>query len=671
MNQSLAHIAPSSLLRQNGRIALAYEALEAWYPSVQIRKRCSDGTWQKAKRGYVYFDSILEANARAKRASLRKELPTLAELEFHHAENAENRLVDLIRQNYRNADEIHLSGAFGRAHGQALAEVAAILRFLTTCTKSDLRAVGFKAKKELYEAVTDWWIDRYQQGEMPTKCGNVRVLQRKIQAFASDGLDSLRPARVGNQNARIVCETTKNALLTVALEAFERLPNAVQLRKKYNKMQREGKEIRFADGTTCKLEDLPQMTNSRVYEVISRNRVTRLALERHFDSALSFDTHHRPHAHRTLPSFAFAKLSMDDKVMRFNLNEKGQCWVYFVFDVYSGAIVGYNFEFDGYRKNAKTGEKEWKIGKNMDLFKGAVSDTFRFLASIGYEGRTPFEVEVEQHLANTLKETGLKEGAIFPYVRFARGGNAKEKHAEGFIKAFKYGVEAQVEGFKARPFARRVENRKNEDRKLAKYSKDELRELIPQLVGQFNNYKDEDDPNAVSRLEKLQNGLLEDAKYEEISLSNLAYHFGKEIETSVTSNQYVRANNAKYLLPELSEWFPKVSGDKVTAYLLEWQADTVYLFQGSDFICEAQELTDERKVRTARVEWETRDGENLHKFRKQRENFDDALTEELELAKSAIIGTQKNNYKTPEERFLEASRHQDDEIQIISKRKIA
>lgn len=45
----------------------------------------------------------------------------------------------------------------------------------------------------------------------------------------------------------------------------------------------------------------------------------------------------------------------------------------------------------------------------------------------------PAEVEVENHLMSTLKETTLKEGNLFPFVRFAAAENPQEKSIEVFL----------------------------------------------------------------------------------------------------------------------------------------------------------------------------------------------------------------------------------------------
>ena len=173
-------------------------------------------------------------------------------------------------------------------------------------------------------------------------------------------------------------------------------------------------------------------------------------------SGLDWSNAHKVYVKREAPHFALSKLSMDDIDVPFKMEDGSRVKAYQIYDVCSVAVVGAAFSKD----------------KNRDLFVDALRDMFVRIIANGW--KMPGEIEVEQHIANTFKEDLLKAQELFPFVHFCRGGNPREKRAEGFIKRKKYSVQNAREGFQRRPFSRLEANRMNEDKNKKRYTYKEI-----------------------------------------------------------------------------------------------------------------------------------------------------------------------------------------------------
>ena len=57
----------------------------------------------------------------------------------------------------------------------------------------------------------------------------------------------------------------------------------------------------------------------------------------------------------------------------------------------------------------------------------------------------PAELEVEHHLVSDFADGLMQAGTVFPLIRWCNPGNSREKRAEHFNRAKKYGVEKRTQ----------------------------------------------------------------------------------------------------------------------------------------------------------------------------------------------------------------------------------
>ncbi|WP_338813627.1 hypothetical protein V9L05_19845 [Bernardetia sp. Wsw4-3y2] len=605
-----------------GRLSVSYTFLEQFYSDATITPNVSKGAWEQSHKGWVFYESILKANERIKRKDYKKDLPSYSELELSYNKAQTSKLPQYFGYYEKLIDLEYFTIKYDAELAVCLKRAAGILRFLIEIKgKKDAKKLGFESKKAVYLAVLDYLKVNQNTIKGIGNGTNMRYLQQKITDFKNEGTKAITWEVAGNQNRRLVKGTTENVLLYLAFSTYERIPTAASLHKKYKKfLSNDGELIKTDTGEVYSAADCVEISNDAVYDLLKK-RPIRLALEKKYTSALHHNSTQSPFTHRNKASFSLAKLSMDDKVMRFTLENGIQCWAYLVFDVHSTAIIGYSYEFDS-KKNG-----EFKSGKNIDLFKNCIVNTFEFLHKNGLQNIVPWQVEAEQHLANTAKETYLKEGVIFPFVRFARGGNAQEKHAERNIRNFKYNFEGETKGFKARPFLQKLENRLNTDKKLHKYNQYQLSNMVSSLISDYNN--DIQEKYQKSRLERFFEGVNRE-KMQEVSYMNLAYWLGEKVETTVRRNQYFDGFTERFLMPfDVDSWFFKLKSEKIQAYKLPFLDNKVWVFQGANFVCEAELLTEEMKVNTAMVERTEQDTKNLGKFYRQKQQYEAIVKDKI------------------------------------------
>lgn len=113
------------------------------------------------------------------------------------------------------------------------------------------------------------------------------------------------------------------------------------------------------------------------------------------------------------PEFSFSKISFDDRDLPRKLKDtKARPKAYYAYDVASQCVVGF-----AYNRN-----------KNVDLVVDMFRSMFRLIDRKGWG--CPAQVEVENHLMSQWKDSFLKAGVMFPFVRFCAPQNSQEKYAE-------------------------------------------------------------------------------------------------------------------------------------------------------------------------------------------------------------------------------------------------
>lgn len=137
--------------------------------------------------------------------------------------------------------------------------------------------------------------------------------------------------------------------------------------------------------------------------------------------------------------YAGSILSVDDRQPPFEYTKGERVWFY----------LGYDLGADCYTTMVWGKDKKGII---LDFYRQMVRNYAQWGLCL------PAELEAESNLNSSYKDTFLREGAMFRYVRI-EANNARGKKIENRNKAMRYGEERRSEGWIARPFAKDESNR--------------------------------------------------------------------------------------------------------------------------------------------------------------------------------------------------------------------
>lgn len=258
---------------------------------------------------------------------------------------------------------------------------------------------------------------------------SVNRFKKKVKDFQENSYISLISKKFGNQNTRLVSVQIENLLLSLATQ-----PN-----KPWNKNVWEMYNMFIAgELTACNPEtgeifnpaefvdkkgNPIKLSQSTVNNYLNQPK-NQVLINHRLMSWSTFMHNERPHVHRHAPEFSFSKISFDDRDLPRKLKDtKQRPKAYYAYDVTSQCVVGF-----AYNRN-----------KNVDLVVDCFRDMFRLMERNGWN--CPAQVEVENHLMSQWKDSFLKAGTLFPFVRFCAPLNSQEKFAEPLNGAKKRSVE--------------------------------------------------------------------------------------------------------------------------------------------------------------------------------------------------------------------------------------
>ena len=425
-------------------------------------------------------------------------------------------------------------------------------------------------------------------------------LKRKFEKYQEDGYRSLVNGNYGNQNTRIVNEHLEELLKCIYTQSWN--PNYVEVHRDY---------MAFVSGVKLLVsEETGEVYNPKDYEPISVSSVRTYmrkwsnsvgTQKKRSNSRIGYNAKHRSYANLKV-DYAGALLSMDDRDMPFKLKGTTKRVVgYFTADACSTAIIGWAFARPKMREDDPN-------GKGLNLIFDCFRNTFEQLEYYGVN--MPAEVEVENHLMSNLKETTLKEGNLFPFVRFAAAENPQEKSIEGFFRILRYKYERKIKGFRARPHARSEFNQSRPNEEHIEYSFEQICEMAIEHILEYNNdlHPNQKKFPGKSRIEVFLE--YQHPKLQPINWRDVARWIGFSVKTSVNRGE-VRANNQKFLLPSPELMDKTGMGSECTAYWFKHQAgeeNTIYLYRKDEFICE---MTTKPTFHKARIEQDERDFEAM------------------------------------------------------------
>lgn len=421
--------------------------------------------------------------------------------------------------------------------------------------------------------------DKYDWGKMAAAVDSLRVqfghtlpgsmlrFRKKVAEYRREGYGCLISGKFGNQSARKVDYRTERLILGIAV-----LPNKpfnTNVAEMYNQFvcgeldvyDPETGELFNPDDFTDRDGEPRVLSETTINNYLNKPK-NRVLIEHKLSSWSTFMHEQMPHMHRHAPEFSFSKISFDDRDLPRKLKDtKARPKAYYAYDVASQCVVGF-----AYNRN-----------KNVDLVVDMFRSMFRLIDRKGWG--CPAQVEVENHLMSQWKDSFLKAGVMFPFVRFCAPQNSQEKYAEPMNGAKKKAVEHRnhlgIGRFYAKDRHYRTEGRKvfdelndtYEDKQY--YSWDELVADDMRDVMEFNNsfHPNQKKYPGMTRWQVLEANM--NPNLEPINKAVLARFIGDHVETSVRRNSYCRVG--------YTDWW--LSGTEVLERLApnNWKVDAYYL----------------------------------------------------------------------------------------------
>lgn len=409
--------------------------------------------------------------------------------------------------------------------------------------------------------------------------------RERVNAYQREGYESLISKKFKNQNTRKVNYRIERLLLS--LDSQDERPYNTTVAEMYN-MFLMG-ELVVADVETGEVFDPKDFTDKKGNPIVlseatianylntPKNKALRAKLH---DTQWDFNNQYRPYHLRAHAVYALSKISLDDRDLPRPMPNGQRVKAYYAYDVVSGAVVGYAYN---------------RL-KTRDLFLDCMRNMFQTLDRNGFY--MPAELEVEHHLVENFADGLMKAGVVFPLIRWCNPGNSREKRAEHFNRAKKYGVEKRLQVGVGRWYARleanrpKVEKVYDEQNNTYKEKSYSYEELVADDIRAIQEYNNQLHPNqkmypGMTRWDVLAGRQNPDLR--PFDKAVLYRFIGNQTTTTIKQNMYCTVQYQQYRLPspaEIEKLAPR--NMKVDAYWLpdaDGNVNEVYLYQNGEYIC--------------------------------------------------------------------------------------
>jgi hypothetical protein len=407
---------------------------------------------------------------------------------------------------------------------------------------------------------------------------NERRFAEKFNDYQKEGYPSLINKNLGNRNAAVANDETVQLLNNIFAEPSYK-PTYTEVARQYDAFL--SGYIQVINTNTAEEYDpaaFKKLSKSTIYNYLSswENRIATHTV-RSADRQKNMGKY-KPAFSFEQPKYAGSLLSIDDRQPPFKYSGNERVWFYLAEDVASQAVTC------------------WVHGKTKE---GLIIDFYRQLVRNYHEWglNLPAELEAESNQNASFKETFLKEGAMFQYVRI-EANNARGKAIESQVnRQLRYQFEKMEAGWQGRPFAQDESNQPSPTRDKIDRTYTQIVDMALGKIEEFNNSPHVREAN-VSKWEYFlqnQNPDLKPTNYR-----SFIRHLGYHTETSVNVGN-IRLNNEIYLLgidgeialgDSLINIMKQVEGKEVDIYWLDANEGTmlcayVYLRGQDRLICEA------------------------------------------------------------------------------------
>lgn len=444
--------------------------------------------------------------------------------------------------------------------------------------------------------------------------------RKKVNEYKKVGYSCLISGKYGNQSARKVDQKTERLILGIAT-----LPNKpwnTNVAELYNLFVTGELDVYDPEsGVMFNPEDFidkdsnpKELSETTISNYLNKPK-NKLLINHILTSQTTFMHEQMPHMHRHHGEFSLSKVSFDDRDLPRKLKDtKQRPKAYYAYDVTSGCCIGYAYN--------RT--------KGVDLVVDMFRNMFRLLDRQGWG--CPAEVEVENHLMSQWRDSFLRAGVMFPFVRFCAPMNSQEKHAEQFNGAKKRSIEHRnhvgIGRFYAKNPKYRTESVKVFDEFNNTYiDKDYYTwdELVADDMRDIYEYNHAPHPNqkkypGMSRWDVLVANV--NPTLRPLDKATIARYVGEKVSTTIRRNSYCRVAGKDWWLSRTNVLELLAPNDyKVDAYYLtddKGNITDMFIYQGDMYI---DRLEDIGTYCTAKAEQTYKDEEIFIAQRKKITNF--------------------------------------------------
>lgn len=410
--------------------------------------------------------------------------------------------------------------------------------------------------------------------------------RKKVNEYKTSGYICLISGKFGNQSARKVDYKTERLILGIAI-----LPNkpwntdVLELYNMFvtgelNVWDPESGELFNPDDFIDKNGEPLVLSEATISNYLNKPK-NKLLIEHATMSYTAFTHEITPHMHRHHGEFSLSKVSFDDRDLPRKLKDtKQRPKAYYAYDVTSGCCIGYAYN--------RT--------KSTDLVVEMFRKMFRLLDRQGWG--CPAEVEVENHLMSQWRDSFLRAGVMFPFVRFCAPMNSREKYSESANGVKKKTVEHRNHIGIGRFYAKRRQYRTESIKIFDEYNNtyvdkeyytwdeliaDDMRDILEYNNAPHHNQKKYP---GMSRWDVLVANI--NPTLQPLNKATIARYMGNKVSTTIRRNSYCRINGIDWWLSktEVIELLAP-NNCKVDAYYLtddNGNITDMFIYQGDMYI---------------------------------------------------------------------------------------
>lgn len=285
-------------------------------------------------------------------------------------------------------------------------------------------------------------------GVIHTLPSNYLSLKRVIDQFEKEGYESLISGKYNNQNAGRKTDAVKKLLERMFTTGVK--PTPIEVARKYDA---------FLDGYVELIDpDTGELFNPKEFRKLSQRAITQflasweskvVTYQMRAGDRQKYMSEFESFVSTGHPKWAGSILSIDDRQPPFEYAKGKRMWFYNGIDLGSEAFTCW----------------VWGTGK-ADIIEDFYREMVRNYTEWGIS--IPAELECESNLNASYRDTLLREGNMFQYVRI-EANNARGKRIEMYYRQLRYAIEKEEEGWLGRPFALSEANQARPDGKIIPY----------------------------------------------------------------------------------------------------------------------------------------------------------------------------------------------------------